>query len=157
MEQENQHKRKTTFADLDEAVILLLNKYGLPKTIEKLHVLGKFAIQDQAAEKSNDVLINYTTALAITTFNLEADQFYTSKEIDYRIARMTCFHLIKKITEYSFTQISKRLKQSRRTVQYQYVRCCKIIKTPLSAREKMIKKNYEHMERKVTLFLSEKD
>ena len=149
-------KKHYTYLDLAKAVDFLIAKYGMQRAVEKIHILSdRNEKLKPAAAKNNDVLINYIIALALTTFNLEGDQFYVSNEIDYRDARMVCFHLIKINTGYSFTKLSKKLKQSRRTVQYQFVRCRKLLETPINTREQMIQKHYRNMEKEITCFLSE--
>jgi len=147
-------KSLSVYTKIEYALDNLLGKLNPHELLIILELIRKNDLYNHDRPKYDEMLINYIILTAIQEFKLDFQKFYTSKEHKYIYARMICFHIIKKIIELSFTKLSKTLKQTRRTAQYQHDKCKRIIAKPNNDLERYIKKKYTKVDEMVIIFIS---
>lgn len=119
----NYHTLQTS---IDEVV----GKIGLARTIRLLSSFIKNSSIESSESEKLKLITTYIIAQAIAIFDLEEDQFYSSKIPEYREARMGCFYLLKKYTHCSHARIGERFGLTKRNVLYYIQKCDEMLSIP---------------------------
>lgn len=106
------------YTHLQKSIDTVVGKIGLHKTI---HLLDSFINNTTAKHTEHEkvkLVAQYTIGLAIKVYELQEEQFFTSTIREYRDARMSCYHLLRKYTEETLPKIGLSFRCSERTVEY---------------------------------------
>ncbi len=123
-------KTKVNYQQLQHRIDILVGKFGLEKTIEIMDSLSNNTDLKTLDDEKVKLLQTYLISQSIEIFDLEMKDFYTSMVPEYREARMSCYYLLRKYTDISFSSIGKRFKHSKRAVLYHYQKCVDILSIP---------------------------
>ena len=103
---------------LQQSLDKVLGKLGLEQTIRLLDNLIVEARSGKKKKQRNSLIEACLKDAAVEAFDLEEEQFFSSKEREYREARMACYHLLKKYLDYSYPRIAKKYDLSERMALY---------------------------------------
>ncbi len=118
--------RKPDYTDLQERVDALVGKFGLEKAVEIIDSFSKNANSSQKHHRKLKLIKDYIIAETIIVFDLDENEFFTSELIDYREARMACYHLLDKYTQNSHAKIAAIFGKKRNSALY-FIHKCKNI------------------------------
>lgn len=103
---------------LQRSIDKVVGKIGLQKTIHLLEsFISNTSIKQSGQEKSR-MIAQYVIGIAIKEYDLQEELFFVSYIREYRDARMSCFHLLRKYTEETQPKIGLAFQCSERTVEY---------------------------------------
>lgn len=106
------------YGSLQHSIDQVIGKIGLQRTIFLLDsFINNTTLRQNDSEKVQ-LLTHYLVNEAIHAFDLNTGLFYVCGERSYRDARMCCFHLLRKYTDYTFSKIGLNMHCSERTVMY---------------------------------------
>ena len=106
------------YGSLQNSIDQVVGKIGLQRTIFLLNsFITNTSVSHNETEKMQ-MLTRYLVNEAIQAFNLDTGMFYVCGERSYRDARMCCFHLLRKYTDYTFSKIGLTMHCSERAVMY---------------------------------------
>lgn len=118
------------YENLQQSIDKVIGKLGLQRTIALLDsFVGKMSIKPDETEKVK-LITGYLVSTAIKCYDLNEQEFYSSKIREYREARMICYHLLRKYLEYSYPKIAKAFKQKERIVMHFYHRAEEFLSVP---------------------------
>lgn len=106
------------YSTLQRSIDQVIGKIGLQRAIFLLNsFLENTSVTQNEAEKMQ-LFTHYVVSEAIKVFDLDTALFYACDERSYRDARMCCFHLLRKYTDYAFSKIGLIFHCSERKVMY---------------------------------------
>lgn len=124
---ENDTQTKLNYNDLQLSIDKVVGKIGLSKTINLLEgFIGNSSMTVGGPSKVK-VIAAYFVSKSIEVFELNDRKFYTSREPKYSEARMACFHLLKKHSQYSYSNIGDAVGLKKRTILYYHNKCKDIL------------------------------
>ena len=142
-----------TYLDLQKEMDKLIGRLGL---YESVRILKNLSSNTQIKAKETDklkLIQVYLIAQSIDIFNLYEDFFYTSTIREYRVARRSCYSLMRKYTDCSDAKIAEDFKQSsHRMVIYHRQKCQEMLSIPNSYKNTVAK--HELLEQRLIDFIS---
>lgn len=142
---------KADYNDLQRCLDKVVGKLGLQKTIRLLDSFIDNAAITLPENSRFRLLTEYVISCAIKVFDLKAEEFFTSRKLEYREARMVCYSLIKKYTDSTYPKIAELFGQNERRVLYFTVKVQDRLSLPEYYREFIIR--HDAVERKVIEFI----
>lgn len=114
----NEKTAPQNYLHLQKSIDTVVGKIGLHQTI---HLLESFINNTTAKHTEHEkvkLVTHYTIGLAIKVYELQEEHFFTSSIREYRDARMSCYHLLRKYTQETLPKIGLSFGCSERTVEY---------------------------------------
>ncbi|MEO9870376.1 MAG: hypothetical protein ABJQ69_03675 [Ekhidna sp.] len=115
------------YMDLQISIDKVVGKIGLNKTIHLLEGFIDNSTMKVGGTSRAKVIAAYFISKSVEVFELNEKKFYSSREPKYSEARMACFHLVKKHTKYSYTNIGDAVGLKKRTILYYHNKCKDIL------------------------------
>lgn len=107
----NYHSLQKT---LDQAI----GKIGLDKTVILLESFMNQTTLSMDETEKGKLLIHLLISNAIRIYDLKDVDFFNSKIKEYKEARMACYYILKKYTDWSYAKISQVFNAGERNVRY---------------------------------------
>lgn len=119
----NTKKLSENYTILQSTIDKVIGKIGLTQTIKLLeNFLKNTAIATGETEKLT-MVSNYIVSKAIEVFDIrERQHFYNSGITEHREARMSCYYLLRKYTQWTYPKIGLIFNKNARIVMYGVVK-----------------------------------
>ena len=114
------------YTNLQKSIDTIIGSLGAEKTSE---LLNRIASNLHLNKKSDQKRIALVATFIITKSNSVFEPIKTEDE-NYLLARAASYHLLRRFTPLSFTDIGKRYAQSKRATIYQYNKSEQMLSTP---------------------------
>lgn len=127
---ENDSQTNLNYNDLQLRIDKVIGKIGLSKTINLLEGFIGNSSMTVGGNSKVKVIAAYFISKSVEVFELKERKFYISREPKYSEARMACFHLLKKHSQYSYSNIGDAVGLKKRTILYYHNKCKDILSIP---------------------------
>ncbi len=115
---------------LQEAVNNIVSKVGVEKAVHLFEgIYNNTALSVDKIEKVK-YITGFIISQSIAIFNLQEDEFLTSEILEYRQARMACYHLIKQYTDISYAKIGEMFGRKKRSIMYFHNKAKELLSVP---------------------------
>ncbi len=141
---------KINYADIQRGVDLLIQRFGMQKTLSIVQVLHSAGTHPVTKKTYSDLIMQFVISESERLFEVEQEPVEENKA--YADARMAAYHLIKKYTNKSYAQIGKAYGQSKRAVIYHYNSCKEVLELPRMYRDFI--ETYTNLEENTLQFIA---
>lgn len=116
----NDRNKASDFSDLQKNIAIVIARIGLEKTILLLQsFVSNTSLSIQRAPRIK-LITTFCIAKSCEVFGLDEKLFYLDRTQKYSQARTACFHLLKRHTAYTYSEIGEATGKSKRTILYYY-------------------------------------
>ncbi len=126
----NQELTLEELGNIQQLVNGIVQKLGANKAVALLESIYHHQQTGASELQRERLLIDFIKAKAIVVFNLREEHLYDSNIIEYRDARMACYHLLKTHTTLSYPMIGQLFRQKKRSVMHYYHKAEAFIQAP---------------------------
>ena len=139
------------YDDLQYHIDRVVGKIGLQKTII---LLRSFVEKTQLKPSKNNgpLLYAFLKKEAIALFDISEEGFCSNSTTEYREARMACYHLYHKYTDYSYSKVAQVFDTGKRNIIYYKQKVDERLTIPQYYKSFM--ERYEKLEEKTIQFIS---
>ena len=141
-----------SYKDLQESIDQVIGKIGLNKTIFLVDSFIQATTIPVEQTHKVKIISQFLIVQGVDVFELNHDDFFSSKIPEYREARIACFHLIKKYTGCSYSKLGEHFGLTKRSMMYSCERCKDRLSVPFFY--KSFNEKYEILENRTIQFIS---
>lgn len=106
------------YNNLQASIDKVIGRIGLEKTVFLLESFVDTAAACEDSASRIRMITQYLVKIACDVFALNEESFFKSQVREYRDARMSCFHLLRKYTADSYPKIGRAFYTGERVVMY---------------------------------------